>query len=81
MSSNIYQGTLISIVIKKPFLGFILWSKLCQSFWINKKDVIVNVAKTNATGPLVKIAKPKNTQAEMDDHYFHLPFFSKTKGG
>ena len=31
----------------------------------NKKDVMVNVARTNATGPLVKIANPKNTHAEM----------------
>ena len=65
MSSKMYQGTLINIVIKKPFLGFILLSNVFQFFWLNKKDVIVNNAKTNATGPLVKIANPKNTQAEM----------------
>ena len=33
--------------------------------------MIVNVAKTNATGPLVKIAKPKNAHAEI-----HLSLFS-----
>ena len=32
---------------------------------------MVNVAKTNATGPLVKIAKPKNDHAEI-----HLSLFS-----
>ena len=33
---------------------------------LNKyKDVRVNDAKTNATGPLVKIAKPRNNHAEM----------------
>ena len=32
---------------------------------INKKDVRVKVAKRNATGPLVKIANPKNIHAEM----------------
>ena len=41
MSSNMYHGTLISIVIKKPFLGFILQSNVFQFFWLNKKDVIV----------------------------------------
>ena len=65
MSSKMYHGKLISIVIKKPFLGLILQSNVFQFFWLNKKDVIVNNAKTNATGPLVKIPNPKNTQAEM----------------
>ena len=40
-------------------------SNVFQSFWLIKKDVIVKNAKTNATGPLVKIASPKNTHAEM----------------
>ena len=60
-----YQGILINIVIKKPFLGFILQSKVFQSLLRNKKDIIVNVAKTKATGPFVKIANPKNTHGEI----------------
>ena len=55
----------MKLVIRKPFLGFILLSNIFQFFWLNKKDEIVKNAKTNATGPLVKIANPKNTQAEM----------------
>ena len=79
MSSKIYHGTLISIVIKKPFLGLILQSNFFQSFWVNKKDVIVNIAKTNATGPLVKIARPKNTHAEMHWSLFSLAILLQNK--
>ena len=63
MSSKMYHGRLINIVIKKPFLGLILQSNFFQSFWLNKKEEIVNIAKTNATGPLVKIANPRNIHA------------------
>ena len=74
-----YHGTLIRIVIKNPFLGFILKSKVFQSFWLNKKDVIVNNARTNATGPFVKIAKPKNTHAEIHWSFFSLAILLQNK--
>ena len=79
MSYKMYHGALISIVIKKPFLGFILQSNVSQFFWLNKKDVIVNNAKTNATGPLVKIAKPKNTHAEIHWSLFLLAILLQNK--
>ena len=43
------------------------------------KDVIVNVAKTNATGPLVKIASPKNTHAEIHWSYLSLAILLQNK--
>ena len=79
MSSKMYHGKLISNVINKPFLGFILQSNVFQSFWLSKNDVIVNVAKANATGPLVKIANPKNNHAEMHWSSFTLAILLQNK--
>ena len=41
--------------------------------------MIVNNARTNATGPLVKIAKPKNTQAEIHWSLFSLAILLQNK--
>ena len=65
--------------MKNPFLGFNLQSKILQAFWLNKKDEMVNVAKINATGPLVKIANPKNTHADTHWSLLSLAIFLQNK--
>ena len=72
MSSKIYQGELIMNVKKNPILGFIFKSRIFRFFWENKNDVIVIIAKTSATGPLVKIAKLKNIHGDI-----HISFLEE----
>ena len=67
-----YQGILNKEVIRIPLIGLIFLIKFFQFFWVPKKLKRLKDTITKATGPLVKIAKPKRIQGIVHEDFLSL---------